>query len=333
VRPLRDFFSGGVAASFSGLPRGLALEVLQAEGPDLFDLLSWSNRVRHLFKGDRVRLCGIANAKSGRCAEDCAFCSQSSRHDTAAPSYPMRPAADLVASARAARDYGAHEFSLVTSGVRVQSARELATLATAISGIRATGLEPCASLGAMRREELLTLRAAGLTRLHHNLETARSFFSTLCTTHTYDDRVATVRLARELGFYTCSGGIFGVGESLEQRVELCYELAELAPDSIPLNFLDPRPGTPLATARHLTPRECLKIVALFRFAHPRRDLFVCGGREVNLRQLQPLLFAAGANGIMVGGYLTTLGRPPTEDHQLVADLGLRLEGEDPCASS
>jgi biotin synthase len=333
VQRLRDFFSGGIDDSFAGLPGELALRVLRAEGPDLFDVLAWSNRVRHHFKGDAVRLCGIANAKSGRCAEDCAFCSQSSRHHTDVPSYPMLPADDLVATARAARDHGAVEFSLVTSGVRVQNEREVATLQSAVAGIRAAGLQPCASLGAMRREHLLELRAAGLTRLHHNLETARSFFPQLCTTHGYEDRVATVRLAHELGFYTCSGGIFGVGESLEQRVELCYELQDLGPDSIPLNFLDPRPGTPLAAARHLTPRDCLRIIALFRLAHPRRDLFVCGGREVNLRQLQPLLFAAGANGIMVGGYLTTPGRPPAEDHQLVADLGLRLAGQDPCAAA
>jgi biotin synthase len=333
LQALRDFFRGGIDGTFAGLPRDLALDVLRAEGPDLFDVLAWSNRVRDLFRGDRIRLCSIANAKSGRCAEDCAFCSQSSRHGTDAPSYPMRPAADLVASARAARAHGAREFSLVTSGVRVRSGRELDILATAIAGIRAAGLEPCASLGTVHREQLLALREAGLTRLHHNLETARSFFPQLCTTHAYDDRVATVRHARELGFYTCSGGIFGVGETAEQRVEFCYELRELAPDSIPLNFLDPRPGTPLATARHLTPRDCLKIIALFRLAHPRRDIFVCGGREVNLRQLQPLLFAAGANGMMVGGYLTTPGRAPADDHELTRDLGLRLEGEDPCATS
>ena len=330
---LRDFFGAGIDATFTGLPRELALDVLRADGPDLFDLLAWSNRVRHLFKGPGVRLCSIANAKSGRCAEDCTFCAQSSRYATDADSYPMRPAADLVASARAARAHGVREFSLVTSGLRVGTDREVDTLAAAVQGIREAGLEPCASLGALRRDHLLQLRAAGLTRFHHNLETSRSFFPKVCTTHSYDDRVATVRLARELGFYTCSGGIFGVGESREQRVELCYELQALAPDSIPLNFLNPRPGTPLAEAHHLTPRDCLTIVALFRLAHPRRDLFVCGGREVNLRQLQPLVFAAGANGMMVGGYLTTPGRPPAEDQQLVEDLGLHIEGATPCAAA
>jgi len=332
VPHLRDFLGAGIDATYTGLPRELALDVLCAEGPDLFDLLAWSNRVRHLFKGQGVRLCSIANAKSGRCAEDCAFCAQSSRYDTDADSYPMRPAADLVACARAAKEHGVREFSLVTSGAYVGTDREVDTLATAVRAIHEAGLEPCASLGAMRREHLLALRAAGLTRFHHNLETARSFFPRVCTTHAYDDRLATVRLAQELGFRTCSGGIFGVGETLEQRVELCYELLDLAPDSIPLNFLNPRPGTPLADAHHLTPRDCLKIVALFRLAHPRRDIIVCGGREVNLRQLQPFLFAAGANGIMVGGYLTTPGRPPADDHQLVADLGLLIEDTAPGAA-
>jgi biotin synthase len=239
----------------------------------------------------------------------------------------MRAAEDLVAGARAARDQRAGAFGLVTSGARVAGERELALLATAVAGIRALGLLACGSLGAMGREDLLRLRAAGLQRVHHNLETAASFFPQICTTHTHADRVATVRLAQELGFSTCSGGIFGVGESPAQRIELCYELEALAPDSIPLNFLDPRAGTPLASASHLSPRDCLKITALFRLAHPRRDILICGGRERNLRQLQPLLFAAGANGLMVGDLLTTAGRPPAQDHELVHDLGLRLEGE------
>jgi biotin synthase len=329
MQALRAHFAAGVDPSYAGLPRALALAVLAAEGPDLLDLLAFANRVRHVFKGDTVRLCGIANAKSGRCTEDCAFCSQASRYSTDAPSYPMRSADELLAGALAARAQGAREFSLVTSGRRVASVEELTTLGTAVRAIHDAGLEACASLGRMRRDDLLALQAAGLTRLHHNLETARSFFPTVCTTHAYDERVATVRLAKELGFYTCSGGLFGLGETDAQRVELCYDLRELEPDSIPLNFLNPRPGTPLADANHLTPRDCLKVVALFRLAHPRRDIFVCGGREVNFRQLQSLLFAAGANGIMVGGYLTTAGRAAAEDHELVRDLGLRLEGAEP----
>jgi biotin synthase len=325
LQRLRDFFRRGLDGRFPPLPRDLAPAVLHADGPDLFEVLAWSNRVRHELKGDTVRLCGIANAKSGRCAEDCAYCSQASRYHTDAPSYPMRAPEDLLALAHAARDQGACAFGLVSSGARVAGARDLAILATALAGIRAVGLLPCGSFGAMHREDLLQLRAAGLRRVHHNLETARSFFPQVCTTHTYADRLTTVRLARNLGFSTCSGGIFGVGESLEQRIELCYELQELAPDSIPLNFLDPRPGTPLAKADHLTPRDCLRIIALFRLAHPGRDILVCGGRERNLRQLQPLLFAAGANGLMVGDLLTTAGRPPGADRELVLDLGLRLE--------
>lgn len=325
MRRLRAYFQSGIDTSFAPLPRDLAMLVLRAAGPDLFEVLAWANRVRHQFKGDTVRLCAIANAKSGRCPEDCAYCSQSSRHQTDAPSYPLRAADDLVASARAAGAQGAYAFGLVTSGARVAGSRDLDVLERAISGIGAAGLHPCGSLGLMRRADLVRLRAAGLRRFHHNLETARSFFPQLCTTHRYEDRVATVRLAQELGFSTCSGGIFGVGESLEQRVELCYALQELAPDSIPLNFLDPRPGTPLESADLLTPGDCLRIIALFRLAHPQRDVLVCGGRERNLRQLQPLLFAAGANGLMVGDLLTTTGRRPEQDRELVHDLGLHLE--------
>ena len=183
-------------------------------------------------------------------------------------------------------------------------------------------MESCASLGILSEETLTSLKSSGLHSFHHNLETSRSFFPNICSTHDYEDDVNAVRRAKKLGFYVCSGGIFGLGESNAHRVELADTLRELDVDSIPINFLNPRPGTPLANQSSLTPVECLKIIALFRFMLPQKDIVICGGREMNLRDLQPLIFAAGANGMMIGNYLTTFGRDHEKDLQMVKDLGL-----------
>ncbi|MFQ5329334.1 MAG: biotin synthase BioB [Thermodesulfobacteriota bacterium] len=290
----------------------------------LFAILASAERIRRHFKGVDVNLCSIVNAKSGLCAEDCTFCSQSSRYKTGVESYPMIPSDKIVESALAASHHGAREFSIVTSGTGANRTQDVEILTEALGGIkRETNLESCASLGIMKEETLMQLKEAGLHSYHHNLETARSFFPQICTTHDYDDDVETVRMAKRLGFYICSGGLFGLGESWEQRVELAETLQELDVDSIPINFLNPRPSTPLEEAKNLTPKECLIIIALYRFMMPEKDIVICGGREVNLRELQPLIFAAGANGMMVGNYLTTPGRDSEKDLVMIADLGLR----------
>jgi len=183
----------------------------------------------------------------------------------------------------------------------------------------------CVSLGIMDMESLRVLKDSGLQCYHHNLETARSFFSQVCTTHDYDEDVEAIQVAKELGFRVCCGGIFGLGESWEQRVELAFTLKELDVDSIPINFLSPIKGTRMEGANHLTPMECLKIIALYRCVHPKRDITICGGREVNLRNLQSIMFLAGANGTMMGNYLTTSGRPPEDDLTMIRDLGLRVK--------
>ena len=311
------------ALTGEGIGGDKALRLVDWADTGLYDIIASTERIRRHFKGIEVNLCSIVNAKSGRCAEDCTFCSQSSRYETGVESYPMLPADKIVASARAAREERAREFSIVTSGTGVNSDREVGILTDALEGIAGeTDLESCASLGIMTEETLLKLKEAGLHSYHHNLETARSFFPEICTTHDYEDDVETVRRAKKLGFYICSGGIFGLGESWEQRIELAETLRELDVDSVPINFLNPRPATPLEKASNLTPQQCLMIIALFRFMMPAKDIVVCGGREINLRDLQPLIFAAGANGMMVGNYLTTSGRAAEDDLAMIEDLGL-----------
>ena len=290
----------------------------------ILEILCSADRVRRFFKGYEVNLCSIINAKSGLCAEDCAFCSQSAHYDTGVKTYPMLEPQKIVDAAKEAVQSGAREFSIVTSGTSVDKDNDVNILLQALTEMKdEVDMERCASLGIMNEETLKRLKDAGLQSYHHNLETARSFFPNICTTHGYEEDVNTVRTAKKLGFYVCCGGVFGLGESREQRVELAVTLRELNVDSIPINFLNPRQSTPLENANNLTPIECLKIIALYRFMLPAKDIVICGGRQNNLRDMQCLIFAAGANGMMIGNYLTTMGRPPEEDLKMVRDLGLK----------
>jgi biotin synthase len=295
-------------------------------GAPLEALMERARAVREAVHGREVALCGITNAKSGRCPEDCGFCSQSAHFPEAdAPVYPLLSADDIVAQARAAERAGAREFSIVTSGTRVSTEAELAVLEEAIRRIRAeTAVEPCASLGLVREQDLARLKAAGLLHYHHNLETARSFFPRVCSTHTYDAQLETIRTARRLGMQLCTGGILGMGETPEQRVELAEELRALGVHCVPLNFLNPRPGTPMADVRAITPGECLAAIAVFRLMLPAAHVFVMGGREVNLGDRQELIFRAGADGTMVGNYLTSAGRAPDRTVAMIEEQGLAL---------
>ena len=288
-------------------------------------LLGHATRLRNRFKGGRVELCAIANAKSGRCTEDCIFCAQSARYAADVPSYPLREAAAVIDMARDAERSGALRFGIVTSGRGVFSARELAGVCAAVEGICSkTRLTPCASLGVAGDEQMRRLRRAGLRRYHHNLETAESHFPRVCSSHSYQDRVGTIRAAKRAGLEICAGGIFGLGESRRQRVELALALRELDVDSVPLNFLSPIRGTPAEQCPRVAPLEILTIIALFRFVLPAKDIRVCGGRESGLRTLQPLMYLAGANGTMTGNYLTTSGRDPDIDVQEIRDLALEV---------
>jgi biotin synthase len=294
-------------------------------------LMERARAVREATHGVAIGLCAITNAKSGRCPEDCGFCGQSAHHpDENAPVHPLRSAEEMVAQAKAAEKAGAREFSIVASGRRLSAEREFAVVEDAVRRIRAeTSLEPCASLGLLREQDLARLKDAGLFHYHHNLESARSFFPNVCRTHTYEEQIETIRAARRLGFKLCTGGILGMGESLDQRVELAEEIRALGVDCVPLNFLNPRPGTPMATLRHITPGECLAAVAVFRLMMPAAHLFVMGGREVNLGARQEEIFRAGADGTMVGNYLTSAGQAAGETVAMIERQGLSVRRPSP----
>jgi biotin synthase len=300
--------------------------IRHASGPELEALMDRAEAVREAVHGREIALCGITNAKSGRCAEDCGFCSQSAHFPQAeAPVYPLVAADEIVRQARAAERAGAREFSIVTSGTRIAKEEELSVLEDAVRRLRAeTAVEPCASLGLMREADLVRLKAAGLMHYHHNLETARSFFPNVCTTHTYDAQLETIRAAKRLGFKLCSGGILGMGETPDQRVELAEELRQLGIGCVPLNFLNPRPGTRMADVKAISAGECLAAIAVFRLMLPAAHIFVMGGREVNLGDRQDLVFRAGADGTMVGNYLTSAGRAPDETVAMAERQGLKL---------
>ena len=293
---------------------------------DIIMLAAHANVLRNHFRGTRIQLCAIVNAKSGRCSEDCIFCAQSSHFRTDAATYPLLAAEDVMAGARAARKQGAGHFSIVTSGKGITGTGEIQTICHYVQEIaRLEPLIPCASLGVLTKQEFVMLREAGLVRYHHNLETARSHFSSICTTHSYEERVQTIRTAQEAGFEVCAGGILGMGETPQQRIELAFTLRELGIESVPLNFLNPIPGTPAARYGLLPPLEILKSISLFRFILPDREIRICGGRETGLRTLQPLIYIAGASGTMIGNYLTTSGRDPATDVQEIYDLTLTIE--------
>ena len=290
---------------------------------DIMKLLFWANQVRHRHKGRTVDLCAIINAKSGSCSEDCTFCAQSSHYPARTKRYPLLSETNLLEAAGRARTLGAARFSLVTSGRSLLSPKELDRICRVVSSLaKKEKISPCASLGLLTPELAGALKKAGLVRYHHNLETGPRHYPSICTTHSFSDRLATLRIAREAGFSLCSGGIFGLGETLNDRVEMAFILKKMKVDSVPLNFLNPIPGTPLASQPPLSPLEILKSIALFRLILPEADIRTCGGREKGLRTLQPLMYLAGCNGTMIGNYLTTEGRNPEIDVQEIIDLGL-----------
>lgn len=300
-----------------------AIALCAAEGTQVYDLFRAASRLKEHFVGNEVHLCSIINAKSGRCAEDCAFCAQSAHHKTDAPIYPLVREEQMLQSARVAEANGSACFGIITSGTTVKGA-ELEQILAALRRIRQeTTILPSCSLGIIDEETAGKLKQAGMDTYHHNLETAESFFPSICSTHDYQDDVNTVRAVKKAGVKVCSGGIFGLGESAAQRVEMAFTLKDLDVDSVPMNFLNPIEGTRLEGAANITAMECLKTVALYRMILPDKRITVCGGREKNLRDLQSWIFFAGANGTMIGNYLTTLGRNVDTDLAMFSDLGLK----------
>ena len=290
---------------------------------DIIHLIGFANSIRDEFKGSLINICAITNAKSGRCSENCRFCAQSSHYSTTIDKYPLLKKGEIIARARRAAEAGINRFSIVVSGRDVKNFAEWETICRTIDEMRSiAGLDICASLGTLTKESAGDLKKAGLKRYHHNLETSESFFPSICTTHSYGVRAETVRRAKKAGMSVCCGGIFGLGETSTHRIELAFAVKELDVDSIPLNFLNPIPGTPLENAKPLHPMEILKIIAMFRFVNPKKEIRICGGRAKNLRSVQPLMFASGASGLMTGDYLTTTGSNLDDDKQMIEDLML-----------
>ena len=303
------------------------LHILRSKGAEYTAYMAGAHHLKETSFGDTAQLCSIINAKSGRCTENCAFCAQSAHHQSSPPVYPLKSFDEIIAGARRAQDEGSHCYGIVTSGTKPQPGEEFDTILKAIRAIRkAFTIEPSASLGLLTEEFAEALADAGCVTYHHNLETARSFFPHICTTHDYQEDVDTVRIAKAAGMKVCCGGIFGLGESVAQRVELAETLRELDVDSIPLNFLNPIAGTPLEGLRALTPMDCLRAITMFRYFLPGKPISVCGGRETNLRELQSWIFMAGASGTMVGNYLTTSGRDRDVDMQMFRDIEVQAHG-------
>ncbi len=290
------------------------------------DLFMFANRIRERYKGNKVFLCSIINAKSGKCSEDCAFCAQSGHHNADVAAYPMMQETEMVSDGLRMKEAGATQYSMVTSGFRLSNADINTVSNTAATLQEKTNLNICASLGGLTVERARQLRGNGVSSYHHNLETAKSYFDNICTTHAYEDDIETLKIAKSAGFRVCSGGILGLGESWEQRVELAFTLKDLDVDSIPLNFLNPIAGTPLENQALISPMEALKSIALFRIINSTKDIPICGGREKTLKDFQSWAFLAGANGIMLGNYLTTEGRSAAMDLEMIRDFGLEVKG-------
>jgi len=290
----------------------------------LMHLMAAADRVRMHFKGNRFDSCSLVNARSGLCGEDCSFCAQSRHHHTDCDTYGLLSTEEILASARAAQESGASRFCTVTSGGAL-SDKEFDRLIDTLQRVHdEVDIALDASLGFLDDERASRLAAAGVTRYNHNLETSRDHYPKICSTHTYDQRVATVRQAMSHGFSACCGGIMGLGESPSQRLDLAFTLAELGVDCVPINILNPRPGTPLENAVSPEPLEVMKTVALFRLILPRATIKIAGGREKNLGDFQAMALRAGANGMIIGGYLTTSGRSVEDDLRMVRQAGFEV---------
>ncbi len=302
------------------LEREEALAVLESQDDELLAVLDAAFRVRLHGHGREVRLHVLRNAKSGTCLENCAFCSQSVGVDSGIQRYKLQTVEQLVEGAREAHDRQAFRYCMATAS-RGPSDGELEVICKAVEEIRHdVPIEICTSLGLLTEEQAARLAHAGVHRFNHNLETSRDYFPKICSTHTYDDRVATIRAAKKAGMDVCCGGIIGMGETLRDRVELAFALKDLDVDSIPVNFFDPRPGTPLAHVPRPSPVECLKALAMFRLVNPKTEIRMAGGREVNLRHLQPLALYA-ANSMFTEGYLTTAGQGYERDRAMIEEAG------------
>lgn len=309
------------------ISRSQCLEVLNCHDDDLLLLLDAAFSVRKKYRGKKVHIQLLTNAKSGRCQEDCHYCSQSSISTAEIEKYPMVSEEKLINEARRAKELNAKRYCMALSGRRPSDA-EIDRLCNAIRTIKKDiGILTCCSLGLLTVDQVLRLKEAGLDRVNHNINTSNNYHKNICTTHSYQDRVDTIRLCQSNGLEICSGGIVGQGESDQDIIDMLMELSELDVESCPLNFLIPVKGTPFESkGKDLTPAKCLKVLALARFLLPYKEIRVAGGREYHFRHLQPLIFYA-ADSIFVSGYLTSGGQTPDEALEMIKDMGFEFEIE------
>jgi biotin synthase len=292
---------------------------------------AWEARVERF--ADSTDMCSLVNAKSGGCAEDCGFCAQSRFADAETPMHAMMEPQQVLEHARAAQDAGAHRFCMVTQGQGL-SKRDFDKY---LEGVRLvaehTNLKRCASVGHISAARAAALREAGIQRVHHNVETSSSYYDEVTTTVRYEGRLRTIQAVREAGLETCVGGILNLGETRAQRVEMAFELAAINPTSVPINMLNPRPGTKFGDREYMDPWEAVKWIAIFRLILPDALFRLCGGRVENLGELQQLAVRAGINGVMMGNFLTTLGNEPETDRAMFEELGLNVARQPDNASN
>lgn len=309
-----------------GLVSAEQARVLLGESDDAFeDMLYWANRIRQKYFGNKIKVCSIVAGKLGGCDQDCAFCAQSVRYDTAVGETEILSDEKILSAAAQAKENGVPNFGIVYSG-RAISGTEFDRVEKLIRRITDEyGLGMCASLGIITDDQAKRLVAAGLRRYNHNLETSERHFADVVTTHKFADRVKTIKSAQDAGLGICAGGIFGIGETDEDRIDMAMQLRQLGVDTVPMNFLHPIAGTPLGEMETLKPKQILTIIAMYRFILPETNLKIAGGRVLNLRDLQSWIFRAGATSILTGNYLTTAGRDVKDDMQMLKDLDLEAD--------
>ena len=295
-------------------------EIISLFDVPLSELAAKADKVRREKTDNKLDICTLCNARSGLCSEDCKFCAQSVHYDTGTPVYPMMKIDEIMEGALQAKANGSKRFGIVTSGQGLNM-EEVGYMATVVKEIRnKLAIEVCASLGCLDYDQLVLLKKSGLSRYHHNIETSREYFPKIVSTHTFDERIVTIRNAVKAGLSTCSGGIIGMGESRRDRANMALTLKELNVDSVPINILMPLAGTPLAGIMPITMSEVLKTVAVFRILMPDKTIKIAAGRESFLKDFQGMAFMSGANGMLIGGYLTQRGRSIEEDKNMIDEI-------------
>jgi len=295
-------------------------EIIELFDMPLSELAAKADKARREKTDNKLDICTLCNARSGLCSEDCKFCAQSVHYDTGTPVYPMMKIDEIMEGALQAKANGSKRFGIVTSGQGLNT-EEVGYMATVVKEIRnKLAIEVCASLGCLNYDQLILLKESGLNRYHHNIETSREYFPKIVSTHTFDERIVTIRSAVKAGLSTCSGGIIGMGESRRDRANMALTLEELNVDSVPINILMPLAGTPLAEIIPITMSEVLKTVAVFRILMPDKTIKIAAGRESFLKDFQGMAFMSGANGMLIGGYLTQRGRSVEEDKNMIDEI-------------